>query len=444
MASTGRPCLSWIQGRPSRPYRDIWNQFTDVCSKHGDRIALISSGSTKPAPSVSPSPGKQTDSHDLTYKEFLDQVKVVGASLQLYGAKPKYRIATLLNNGLESPLLLWASIGLHATFIPLNPALISSKDELQHSLALVKPDLVILACQNDLEKVAATTDTHAVLKTVWDLWSSNCPPNATTNVSSQQPLPTELETSPPAADFPTICFLTSGTTSFSKGCVLTRSNLAAAIESHQIPRDIHPGDILCQHMPQHHSYGLSMTLAFFTAGGTVVFPDAKFNASSTVDAIAKHHCTHFTAVPTMVHAIADYLTTSSRTLDTLRSIDVGGTVVQADVLELCRTTIGAGHATASYGMTECCASLAFGEDELAKTPVPAFNEIASVGYPNPSVSVKVCSPESRNALPLGEEGMLHVCGPAVIDSYMEGRDAETFYHGSYPINTQRLLFQARS
>jgi acyl-CoA synthetase (AMP-forming)/AMP-acid ligase II len=181
-------------------------------------------------------------------------------------------------------------------------------------------------------------------------------------------------------------------------------------------------------MPQFHAYGFSMSLAFWPTGAAVVFPGTSFDASTSVQAVEKYGCTITAAVPTMIHAMANHVSMSASKLEDLRSVDLAGSVVHKGVLRICVETLGARKAAPSYGMTECPAVLATSDGEMDRT-VPAIDEIAASGYPTAGVTAKICAVGTREGVPIGTNGVLHLSGPTVISGYLGGREPDTFYDG---------------
>ncbi|KAL8959689.1 MAG: hypothetical protein Q9183_005594, partial [Haloplaca sp. 2 TL-2023] len=219
---------------------------------------------------------------------------------------------------------------------------------------------------------------------------------------------------------------TSGTSALPKACPHSNRGLwAGSVRKHWL-RDSQPGDKLLQHMPNSHVFGYTDMLGFWTAGGTVVLPSRSFDAEQTLRTIAAEGCTHITAVPTIVQALASHADLSSASLRTLRHVTLGGTGISPEVLRLCQDTaghgLGASAAVSLYGMSEGPTILGW----ASSTATVFEDNLASVGKPILGSRVKICKPGSQECLAYDEVGELHIGGPTIIDGYIQS-DNGAFY-----------------
>jgi acyl-CoA synthetase (AMP-forming)/AMP-acid ligase II len=406
--------LSQRTGEPPGPYQSVWDRFVDKCSEYADRPAIIAATGARPA----------TMAEVISYAELRVFAERIASHLeQSHGIGRGSRVATLLPSGAGGALVFWAAMKLQATFIPLNTALRTAEHELCAILGGLKPELLVVS---DLDDDFNDLSSQVKLLAVSDLLGPS-------SMNGEGGLPTPPEDNMnniPSTDAaaPTICFLTSGTSSTPKACIHSQLNLSAAALAQAQSRCLQPNDRLCQQMPQFHAYGFSMSLAFWLTGAAVVFPGMSFDASASVQAVEKYGCTITAAVPTMIHAMANHVAMTNSKLEKLRSVDIAGSVVHEGVLRICVETLGVKKAAPSYGMTECPAVLATRDKEMDRT-VPAIDEIAASGYPTAGVTAKICAVGTRDVVPIGTNGVLHLSGPTVVSGYLGGREPETFYDG---------------
>jgi acyl-CoA synthetase (AMP-forming)/AMP-acid ligase II len=406
--------LSQRTGEPPGPYQSVWDRFVDKCSEYADRPAIIAATGARPAKMA----------EVISYAELRVFAERIASHLeQSYGIGRGSRVATLLPSGAGGALVFWAATKLQATFIPLNTALRTTEHELCAILGGLKPDLLVVS---ELDDDFNDLSSQVKLLAVSDLLG----PSSMNGEGGLPTLPEDNMNSISSADAaaPAICFLTSGTSSTPKACIHSQLNLSAAALAQAQSRCLQPNDRLCQQMPQFHAYGFSMSLAFWLTGGVVVFPGISFDASASVQAMEKYGCTVTAAVPTMIHAMANHVAMTNSKLEKLRSVDIAGSVVHEGVLRICVETLGVKKVAPSYGMTECPAVLATSDKGMDRT-VPAIDEIAASGYPTAGVTAKICAVGTRDVVPIGTNGVLHLSGPTVVSGYLGGREPETFYDG---------------
>ena len=111
--------------------------------------------------------------------------------------------------------------------------------------------------------------------------------------------------SPAPADFDAtvLISLTSGTTSTPKACPHNSQTLCLPSLAYRKLRHIDPEKRSVQHLSSNHAFGITVMLAFWFSGASVVYPNKTFEASSTLDAIESQGCSHMAAVPSMIYAL---------------------------------------------------------------------------------------------------------------------------------------------
>lgn len=233
---------------------------------------------------------------------------------------------------------------------------------------------------------------------------------------------------------------TSGTTSRPKGVVLSTSVITAQARSLIAAWKYSPSDRLLHVLPLHHIHGT--VNALFTpliAGSTVEF-GFPFNAETTWKRLAapfmngdgqpkQAPITFFTVVPTIY----------SRLLSTFPSLDesvqeaarqaisprnlrlnISGSAALPTPIKQAWTELSNGNVLLErYGMTEVGMALSCGLDFADRVD-------ASVGWPLPSVEVRLVDVENNEVIPVGEEkghdgklreGEIQLRGPTVFSEY---------------------------
>ncbi len=211
---------------------------------------------------------------------------------------------------------------------------------------------------------------------------------------------------------------TSGTMSDPKRVMLTNKNVIKNVESHIHSLDINDGDKTLIVLPMFFGYcNTSQFLTHLYVEGTIVIFNGIFHPSQLRKIVLEEGITNFTAVPSLLTALANEQSQRLKDLP-LRYICFGGGRTDNSVIEtLIRTNphIGFVH---TYGQTECSPRV------TALLPRDALRKIGSVGIPIPGVEVCVMSP-SGVLLGTGECGEVCVKGDNVMKGYYKKEELTT-------------------
>ncbi|KAL8783246.1 MAG: hypothetical protein Q9213_004758 [Squamulea squamosa] len=380
-----------------------------------------------------------------TYSELHNKAERLAATLFGLGLRKGDNIAAFLDNRAEWALLCWASVRLDAVFVPLNPRVIQSKDEVNHILRVIKPRAVVVLDQNDakeLERFSSNSTAEVSVRVIvtsagsglnneWATLSTLMSLSVRANGTSIDNGAGEvvgIEDLPAPVNDPNqtmIVLFTSGTTSLPKASISTYQNILASAYACKASRHLNPDSTNLQHLPVFHSWSICVTWAFWVSAATVVYPSRTFDARASIAAIERAECTHMPAVPSMIHALITRPSLSTAKLDSLHSIDLAGTMILPEIIEACMDKLKALCSSAVYGMTECgflCAS------DTNKLPFTRHNipRIVPCGTAMPGGRVRVCKLGSREILKRGETGELHVGGLQVTKGYLDSKSND-FY-----------------
>lgn len=232
---------------------------------------------------------------------------------------------------------------------------------------------------------------------------------------------------------------TSGTTNRPKGVVLSTSVITAQARSLIEAWRYSPSDHLLHVLPLHHIHGtINGLFTPLIAGSTIEF-SYPFNAEATWKRLAAPFMpdtrnssipvTFFTAVPTIYSRLLSSFPSLDRSLQNpareaispqnLR-LNISGSAALPTPIKTAWTDLSNGNALLErYGMTEVGMALSCGL---------AFSDRvdASVGWPLPSVEVRLVDIESGKTIRLGEEmaadghlreGEIQLRGPTVFSEY---------------------------
>ncbi len=396
------------------------HMIEDACQRYGDRPAFISMGST------------------LTYRELERQSRAFGNWLRQASLKPGDRVAIMLPNLLQYPIVMYGILRAGLVVVNTNPLYTAS--ELAHQLR-DSGAVAIVALENFAATVqAALADTdvrHVVITGVGDFlrWPKGSVINlALRYVKRAVPrwrIPGALrlrQVLATTADQPlapielghdNIAYLqyTGGTTGVSKGAILTHGNMVANLLQsrawfQQVAID-HPNYVCA--LPLYHIFSLTGNcLLFGSLGGCGLLIANPRDFSGFVAELRRYPPVFFTGVNTLFNALMNTPGFDAIDFSQLTVTLAGGMALQGVVAERWKQLTG--HPIAQgWGLTEtspvvCVCKLGPHDD---------FN--GSVGLPVPGTDIAICD-DAGTELPPGEVGEICVHGPQVMQGYWQRPD----------------------
>lgn len=395
--------------------------------------------------------------------------QVVARGLSAYGVKAGHRIATVLPNCIEWVILVEAAAILQCSFVPLNARSLANAAEFRHMLHLSEASIIVLPDATSYEKLSeigikeqlqlsvilnegegdreGCVDFKELVKTGQEEEShqngatkSGTNQNGTfQNEMSHNANRSDLSSdgrhaeSPSQLNNPAMLIFTSGTTSAPKAAIYTDTTITSSLLSIASTTQIAASDKICGHMPNHHIGGAGMLLAYLIAGGSVVFPSAGFNPETSLLAIQKERCTNLPCVPAMVQAMAYHPALKSTDTSCVISVQMGATTILPEHLKLVRDALGCNRISNSFSATEAT-PVTFRFHDAA-----ALSDTVSTGFVASNASLKICAPNTREPLPRGEAGEIHIRGPHVIPAYLGGISPDSFYDGWFITGDQVVM-----
>lgn len=308
----------------------------------------------------------------LSYAELAARVAGTLRALAPRALPPGAPIAFVPHPELEPIVLLLALLEAGHPLVPVHPRLVAT--ERARLLARLAPHAFLAD-----DEVAAL---------------GSAPPRVVPSVSA-----------PRDPEHPLALVPTSGTSGEPKGAVLSRRAFVASAGASAAHLGFSPADRWLLGLPLAHVGGLSVLTRCLLARKTVVLVP-RFEPEAVLAALATHHVTLLSAVPTMLAALleADHANVLAR----LRVLLLGGA---AAPLSLVEEAIRRGiPALPTYGLTEACSQVA---TQRLQRPLVA---VPGVGRPLPGVLLEVRNPAGGVARP-GEEGRIFVGGDTLFSGY---------------------------
>jgi len=224
----------------------------------------------------------------------------------------------------------------------------------------------------------------------------------------------------------------SGSTGIPKGVMLSHHNVISNIEAIAQIFAVHPADTVMGVLPFFHSFGFTGTLWFpLLSGFAAAYHPNPLDAKTVGEMVSKHRATMLIATPTFCGA---YLRKCSpEEFASLRLALCGAEKLRAPLADAFQEKYGL-PLVEGYGATETAPVISANcPDFIAPGYRQSGSKPGSVGQPLPGVAVKVVDLESGATLPMGEEGLLLVKGPNVMQGYLgqPEKTAEVLRDGWY-------------
>ncbi|MEQ6248046.1 long-chain-fatty-acid--CoA ligase [Sulfitobacter sp. HNIBRBA3233] len=379
----------------------------------------------------------------LTYGDLDRMSRAVGAYLQGLGLKKGDRVAIMMPNVLQYPVVL-AGI-LRAGFIAVNVNPLYTPRELEHQLndSGAKAIFILENFAETLDKVLSKTKiAHTVVTGVGDLLGF--PKGILTNfvirrVRKAVPpyrLPGHirlsrvlsagagmtLEKPVVTADDVAVLQYTGGTTGVSKGATLLHRTVIANLLSSEawmqpgLSRKPIEGQLtfICA-LPLYHVFAfITCSLLSMRSGGVNVLIPNPRDMDATIREIGKYRFHVFPGVNTLFNGLANHPEFAKLDFSQLRIANGGGTAVQEAVAKKWLSITGC-PICEGYGLSETSSGVT-----CNPTDTDAYS--GTIGLPMPNVEIKIID-DDGNDMPTGERGEIAIRGPQVMAGYWQRPDA---------------------
>ena len=386
----------------------------------------------------------------ISFRELDQTSRAFAAWLQSAGLKPGSRIAIMLPNVLQYPVVLCGALRAGLTVVNVNP--LYTARELEHQLTDSGAEaIVILANFADvLEKVIDRTAVKTVVVTEFgDLLSF--PKSLLVNFALRyvkKMIPSfeltghqrltdvlaegrSLAFERPEIASDSLAFLqyTGGTTGPSKGAMLTHGSVRANVAQMAAWTETYtsPGEeVVITALPLYHIFALVCNcMCFFHTGGlNVLIPNPR-DIKGFVKEMSRWDFSVVFGVNTLFNALLAEPSFEKLDFSKLKMAGGGGMAVQSAVAERWHAVTGQ-LLQEGYGLTECSPVVTMNPREQESLYT------GTVGLPLPGTDISIRDEEGAE-VPPGERGELCVLGPQLMKGYWrrEAATAETFYPDGY-------------
>jgi long-chain acyl-CoA synthetase len=421
----------WLKSYPSGTVADIdvheFSSLTELidksCAKFADRQAYIHMGTT------------------LSYAQIDALSSTFAAWLQHNGLKPGDRLAIMLPNLMQYPVVMFGALRAGLTVVNTNP--LYTATELEHQLK-DSGATVIVVLENfaaTVQAVAAATSLRFVLVTgVGDMLSFPKGPlvnfvlrhvqrkvpawRISGSLSFKKVLQSmkgrRHQSVPRGHDDIAYLQYTGGTTGVAKGAMLTHRNMVANILQSRgwfMQVALERTTYVCA-LPLYHIFSLTANCLLFTSlGGVGLLITNPRDFPAFVKELRAHPPMFLMGVNTLFNALMNTPGFESLDFSVLHATVGGGMAVQRSVAERWKQLTGC-ELSQGWGLTETspavCVNPLIGPDS-------PFN--GSVGLPLPSTEVSIRDDDGQD---VGSDASGEICvrGPQVMRGYWH-RDEET-------------------
>ena len=408
---------------PALSYTSLAHLFESCCAEYLTRTAFSSMG------------------REMTYRQLEAETRKIGAWLQAQGLAKGDRVAVMMPNVLQNPVVTYGI--LRAGFVVVNVNPLYTPRELEHQLndSGAKAIFVLENFAHTVQQVAAKTSLkHIVVTAMGDMlgFKGHIVNLVVRKVKKLVPawsLPSAHQFKAVLAEGvkhslkpvdltpDDIAFLqyTGGTTGVSKGATLTHANLIAnkmqismwldaAFENRQRPEVL---NFICA-LPLYHIFALTVnSLMGVAMGGHNILIANPRDIPAFIKELQKHKAHVFPGLNTLFNALMNNPDFGKVDFSSLILALGGGMAVQRPVAERWQALTGTA-ITEGYGLSET-------------SPVATANRFDSqeftgmIGLPLPSTEISIRDEEGK-ALPLGEVGEICIRGPQVMAGYWQRPD----------------------
>lgn len=269
-------------------YNNIKEMMNASVQKYAENIAFILKEKNE----------KSVNYQKITYREFGEQVNCFGAGLFELGLQGK-RIAIIGKNRYEWALSYVSILLGDMTAVPLDKGL--TDIEIRNSLLQSRADCIIFEekyfdiinqLKNEEEiclKEFICMDKMEGVKSVEEVMT----------LGSEQSK-ADYKECEICCDEMRILLFTSGTTSASKGVMLTQRNIAENIYSMKCVETFYPSDVNLAFLPYHHTFGSTGQLIMLASGVATAFPDGLRHIAEN---FREYQVSLFVGVPLLIESI---------------------------------------------------------------------------------------------------------------------------------------------
>jgi acyl-CoA synthetase (AMP-forming)/AMP-acid ligase II len=400
---------SWPDGIPQKldfPNKPLYDFLRDNAQKNPKKAAINYYG------------------REIRFQELDDLSDRFAAALNDLGLKKGGRVSLYLENCPQFVIAYFGILKAGGVVVAANPMF--KEDELLYELQDSGTEIIIALDHlyplvREIQKKISLS--QVIVTSYWDFLPEN--PALPIHPSMQPPkeifprtldfldLLQKYEPEPPRPEINmqddlALLQYTSGTTGRPKGAMITHASLLFNTVGSSVWSMITEDDVHLSVLPFFHVTGMihGMNRPIYT--GTTNVMISRFDTETAIKAINDFRCTVWISITTMNVAVVNFPDIHRYDLQSLKHCSSGGAPIPSEILQKWREIVGP-ELVEGYGLSET----------ISQTHVnPISNpRYGSVGIPHFGVDCRIVNVDTRQELPIGEEGELIVKGPMVTKGY---------------------------
>ncbi|AGT31801.1 hypothetical protein M493_07580 [Geobacillus genomosp. 3] len=346
----------------------------------------------------------------MTYKELVDHVESMAATLASLGIQKGDRVIVCLPNWNEFLVIYFSLARLGAILVPCNPRY--GEEELMYILENSKATAAFLMGEfGHIDLFASHTGAGSSLNHIFTVRFQQ---KGCYSFEDLIELGKRLPAAPPVAvdageDVFSILY-TSGTTGKPKGVMLTHQNVIYAAKQAVETMNCTVNDVFLVAVPVFHVFGMVPSILSAVWVGARLVLMERYKAEEALQLIEQEKVTIHHGVPTMFILELNHPNFSRYQLSSLRTGIIAAAPCPEEVVRKIRTQMGC-DVVISYGLTETSSVVtitSFDDSDSVRSE--------TVGKAAPGAQVKVVD-DHRKEVNIGEVGELACKSPGVMKGY---------------------------
>ena len=377
---------------------------------------------------------------EMTFDEVDKASRNFAAYLHSRGLEPGDKLAIMMPNVLQYPIVLFGALRAGLTIVNTNPLYTPREMKQQFTDSGAKAIVVLENFAANLEEIISETSIKTVIITsIGELLGGlkggitnfvvrhikNMVPkfNLANTITVKHAInegakfqPKSFNSKP--EDVVALQY-TGGTTGVSKGAMLTNRNLVANMlqmrTSSSIMLKDDGSEIAMCPLPLYHIFSFTVNcMGLFSLGAmNVLIPNPR-DLPSVIKEMKKYKPSAFIGINTLFNTLLNHPDFAALDHSNMKLTCGGGMAVQRVVAEKWHAVTGCPLAE-GWGMTETspCAST---------NPPDGSGKLGTIGMPLPSTDMRIVD-EAGNVMPIGEIGEIQIKGPQVMKGYYNRPEA---------------------
>ncbi|MGI9311471.1 MAG: AMP-binding protein [bacterium] len=275
-------------------------QIDARAAEHGERLFLIAPNDDDNDDGDDDNDGDgDGDGETITFAQLKASADDIGARLDRLRAKPRAKVAFLLDNGAWIVRLFLSIMASGRVAVPLNA--VAGPTQLRHVLDHSDAELAFVSTRHraKLDELLARIDRDIAVIEVCERRGPRWPDSIESITSIDSSVP------PPSSADAALLLYTSGSTGLPKGALLSHRAVVCGGRNVAGGHALTASDRALCVLPVYHINGAMVTVAApLCSGGSVVMP-RRFSANAFWRLAATYRCTWSSVVPTIIKYLLD-------------------------------------------------------------------------------------------------------------------------------------------